>query len=215
MAGAVKIYDDRQKAAVDLNVRRATYVELLAEIQLRVSKLQDADSQLNGFIGTGTNFNEASPLPGSGPRRAAFERKSFDTGKAEADILSGRGKYVPTDPVYANIDLLTLMARLENLGGVPDLYAGSLRLLRVLDAPSDVLWLFVRAYLPLLQDFVIRRHLLHSSGNLPLPAGVELTSEQKKFLGIRNPKPGEMEALQRKNDVLQRRIKDAFTVEKM
>lgn len=214
LAGALKIYDDRQRAAADLDLRRASYVELLAEIQLRVSRLDEADARLNEFITDGRDKNGATPLPKTGPRRAEFERTSIEVGKLEAEILAGRGTYLPTAPAYANVDMLTLASRLEHLGGVPDYYAGSLRMLRVLDAPSEILWIFVRAYMPMLREFVVRRHLLYTSGELPLPAGGELTAEQKRFLGIRKPRPGELEELIRTTNAHLEKLQKDLRIEK-
>lgn len=206
IGGGAKLYSDRQSAAVEVAGRRAEYVELLAELQRRVSRLQDADGRLDRFIGAANSPGALRKVPEPWPQRAAFERESALVGAAEADILAGRGSYAPTAPAYAGIDLLTLAARLERVGGVPDLQLGALRLLRTLDADPDVLWLFVRAHRPMLERFVVSRHLLQVEGELPLPAGAALTPRQKAMLDIPRPKPGDLERLRRENDVLHARL---------
>lgn len=206
IGGGAKLYADGQSAAAEVAGRRAEYVELLAELQRRVSRLKDADGRLDRFIGAADSPEALRKVPEPWPQRAAFERESALVGAAEADILAGRGSYVPTAPAYAGIDLLTLAARLERVGGVPDLQLGALRLLRTLDADPEVLWLFVRAHRPMLERFVVSRHLLHVEGDLPLPAGAALTPRQEAVLDIPRSKPGDLQRLRRENDVLHARL---------
>jgi hypothetical protein len=201
LAGGAKIYTDRQAAAIELVERRADYVELLTELQQRVSQLLQADGELNKFLGEGAELKGAKRMPDKGPVRAEFERMSEEIGKRESEILSGGGHYVPTAPAYANVHFLTLAARLERLGGVPDIQMGALRLLPVLQADPSILWIFVRAYGPMMQKFVISRHLLYTRGELPLPVGAELTERQEAVLGFpADMSDEEFEALKRRTN---------------
>lgn len=204
IGGGAKIYTDRQAAAADLETRRSQYVEMLAEYQHRISDLVHVDSELDAFIGEGVKFETKEPL--TNKRHREFETASERVGKQEADILAGRGTYVATAPAFANMSLLSLTARMERLAGIPDLQFGSLRLLSTLDVPPDVLWLFVRSYLPMMMQFGVSRHLLYTNGELPLKRGASLTNRQEAVLGIPDPKPGDLERLQRKTDELNKRL---------
>ena len=213
IAGGAKLYADRQAAAAELSARRDRYVELLAEIQHRVGMLQQADGLLDPFIGSGEGFEAMKPVPEPWPLRAAFDRACLKAGRIEADVLAGRGGYVPTAPAFAGTDMLTLAARLERLGRVPDLQLGSIRMIGLLSVPPDGLWLFVRAYMPTLMRFVASRHLLNVDGQLPLPAGAVLTVRQEAMLGIPQVHPGDLERIERENDRLfaqvDRKLRDA------
>ena len=121
MAGIAKLYNDRQVEAADLETRRTAYVELLAEYQHRVSFLMDADAELNGYIGEGLKFTRGKQLSENGPDRRKWERVSEEVGQKEHNILRATGDYVPTTPVFARVDLLTLAARIERTGGIPDI----------------------------------------------------------------------------------------------
>lgn len=202
IAGSAKLYADRQAAAAELSARRDRYVELLAEVQHRVAILQQADGLLDPFIGTGEAFNAMKPVPEPWPRRAAFDRACLKAGRMEADVLAGRGSYVPTAPAFAGVNMLTLAARLERLGGVPDLQLGSIRMIGLLNAPPDVLWLFVRAFMPTFMQFVASRHLMNVDGQLPLPAGAVLTVRQEAMLGIPQVHHGDLERMERESDRL-------------
>lgn len=214
IVGALKAHDDNRAAAVDRDTRRAAYVELLAELQLRVSRLREADSRLDEFLGEGPELKGAKPMPATDPRREAFEKASAGVGREQADILGGRGNYVPTAPAFENMDFLTLAARLEHIGGGPDINLSALRLLRGLDASPDVLWLFVRAYLPILQDFVVRRHVLYTNGRMPLVRGAKITETLEQSLGIPDSEPGELEKLQRQNDALHDKLQKSLEAPK-
>lgn len=109
-------------------------------------------------------------VPANGSVRRAFERACEEAGGREADVLAGRGGYVPTAPEFANVDFLTLAARLDRLGRVPDILLGALRLIRTLDTPRDILWIFVRAYRPMMEEFVVARPVMYTDSQLPLPA---------------------------------------------
>ncbi len=128
----------------------------------------------------------------------------------EQDVLQGRGKYVPTAPEFAGVHFLTLAARMERVGGIPDIQLGALRLIRTLDVEPDLLWLMVRAYSPMIQKFGVVRHVLYSKGELPLPRGEVLTQRQEDVLGFPRLKPGDLERAKRESDLMHARLQSAL-----
>lgn len=213
IAGGAKLYSDAQAEAADLETRRGTYIELLAEFQRRTSMLLQADGELNPFIGEGRNFEGARPIPVAGPLRREWEKISADVGRKELEILRGTGSYVPTSPAFAGVDFLTIAARMERTAGVPDIQLGALRMLGLLEAPPEMLWLFVRAYLPIIQQFAVSRHMMYTNGTLPLPRGRALTKAQEAALGFPNPKPGDLERLMKETDRLHNEVQRKLTGE--
>jgi hypothetical protein len=192
-AGGTIIYSSLRSQAEELQNRRAEYIVLLAEYQHRVSTLIDADSQLDPYIGEGLTFKGGKKIPDCGPLREQWEKLSTKVGRRERDILRGQGDYVPTTPKFRGVDFLTLGAQIEQVGGVPDIQLGALRLIRTLDWPPEILWLNVRAYIPMMLKFGVARHMLYTNGQLPLPRGTSLTRRQEAALGFPDVKPGDLE----------------------
>lgn len=183
LAGGAKVYSDHQAERADMEVRRDAYVDMLAEYEQRVSLLTSADGELDELVGEGPSFRGRSKIPDSGPLRELLDRRTLEVGQREMAILKGSGEYIPTTPAFKNVDLLTLGARMEHTAGIPDIQLGSLRIIRTLDTPPDILWLMVRAHLPMVQQFAATRHLMFTNGQLPLPRGESLTKRQERILG--------------------------------
>jgi hypothetical protein len=200
------LYGYHRIELADLESRRSTYVDLLAEYEHRVSQLSDADSELNRFIGEGPTFENAKHIPECGLERDEWDQTSATVGRKEQDILRGVGSYVPTAPQFRDIDFLTLSARMERVAGIPDYQLGGVRLIRTLDWPPEVLWLTVRAYLPTMVQYGVSRHLMYTDGQLPLARGASLTKRQEAILGIPDVKPGDVERLHKENERLHARI---------
>ena len=192
-AGGTLIYSSWRTQAEELQDRRAEYVVLLAEYQSRVSLLMDADNELDAYVGEGLTFEGGKKIPACGPLREEWEKVSAKVGMKERDILRGQGGYAPTSPRFRGVDFLTLGAQLEHVGGVPDIQLGALRLIRTLDWPPEILWLNVRAYLPMMLKFGVARHMLYTNGQLPLPRGASLTKRQEAVLGFPDVNPGDLE----------------------
>ena len=133
-----------------------------------------------------------------------------DRGRYETRNITGRGRYVPTNSEFAGVDFLTLAARIERVGGIPDIQLGALRLLRTLDWPPEVLWLNVRAYLPILTNFGVTRHMLYTDGQLPLPRGASLT-RQEAVLGIPDIKPGDLDKIRLKTHRLTKKLESELS----
>lgn len=164
LAGGAKIYSDRQADQANIELRRDAYVDMIAEYEQRVSLLSEADGRLDEFVGAGRNFKGGRHIPSTGPARREFEHLSLKVGTRELAILKGNGGYTPTTPEFANIDMLTLASRMERTAGIPDIQLGSLRVIRTLDAPPEILWLMVRAHLPMMQEFAVTRHTMFTNG---------------------------------------------------
>ena len=212
LGGGAKIYADRQSALAELDTRRAAYVEMLAEYQRRVSLLSHEDARLEPFIGTADEMLAGRVRPLVESKRCQFETLSKAVGEKQEDILLGRGSYKPTAPIFSELDILTLAARMEQTAGVPDIQLGGLRLIRTLDAPPEILWIMVRSYLPMLKQFGVSRHMLNVNGELPLIRGQQLTDRQERVLGFLELKPSDVDRAlhraRRKSDELNAKLRE-------
>ena len=187
--GVAKLYSDRQVAAAERVTRRSELSKLLVEYEYRVSQLMFADGRLDPFLGDGPGITRKTKATDA--ERKKFEPVAVEVGKSEIAILRGTPPYVPSDPVYANVSLLAIAARLEDTAGIPDLQIGSFRQLGMLDVEPDIVWLFVRAQLSELMMFGTTRHRLLVRGDLPFPTEHELTDAEERALGWPDFKPGE------------------------
>lgn len=199
IGGGAKLYSDQQEIVRDQVARRSTLSTLLVEYRNRLSALESLDAELSDYLGPGPGITKVEQ-PFTETRRAAFEKLSLNVGRREVEVIQGRGHYVPTSPSFANVNIQVVAAQIEDAAGIPNLYAGSLQLLGVLNADANVIWIFIRAYVPLMTEFYVNRHMMTINGELPLPKGAELTAAQETKLGIPQPKPGELERLKKESD---------------
>lgn len=207
LAGAAKVYSDRQVERADIESRRDEYVDMLAEYEQRVSLLTGADGELNDLVGEGPHFEGRKKIPQSGPLRELLDRKTVEVGKVESMILKGNGTYAPTTPAFKDVDLLTLAARMERTAGIPDIQLGSLRIIGTLDTPPDLLWIMVRAHLPMMQQFAATRHMMFTDGQLPLARGASLSEKQERILGYPERNSLTPEQMAAKSDRIREKLK--------
>lgn len=193
---AWKVWDIHREDERDFASRKAVYSKLLTEYRHRMNALAAADDSL------GWAFDSHGP---SAPKidlhdpamQARWDRESASAGRAETDVLAGRGSYVPTSPDYAGVSLLTLADEIEEATGTPDPMVQVQRLLGFLDAPPKVLWLYVHAERPMLETFGRSREVLAMTGELPLRHGSSLTSRQEQVMGIPTGTAAEVAAMKR------------------
>ncbi|WP_454884904.1 hypothetical protein [Sphingomonas oryzagri] len=208
IAGGGKIYADRQADARELDTRRSAYAKLLTEYEHRVSDLGIADGCLDPELGEGPTLKGIKPIPKTGPARDRWTRLSLAVGKQESDILRGRGSYAPTDPAFEGMSFEAVAIQMETLGGVPDIQVGAMRLFGALDSGPDVVWLFVRSWLPMMRQVSVSRHMMFADGRLPFRRGHAPTEAEQKSLGFPDMKPGDLERLERQTDALHAQIQN-------
>ena len=210
IGGGAKLYADHQEDVREQTTRRSTLSNLLVEYRQRLSDLERLDAELNKYLGDDPRVT-AAIRPVNEAERREFEALSKRVGKREQEIIRGNGTYVPTSPSFANVNIQVIASQIEDSAGVPNLQSGAIQLLGFLNTEPDVLWLFVRAYLPMMTEFYVSRHMMTLSGELPLARGAQLTEDQEKRLGIPRPAPGDLERIMRENDALHANVQEALT----
>lgn len=210
VAGGGKIYSDYKAEVAERAARRPQLGKLLMEFRHRVSELEQADRLLDPHLGPSPRVDGGKPAnERTCADQRAFEKLSLIVGRKEQDIIRGGKSYMPTAPEFSGTNMLIIGSQIDQLAEIPDISMTTLGLFEFLDTEPSVLWIFTRAYMPLMNDFVTSRHVLYTMGFLPLKPGVTLNPAQEKLLGIPQPKPGDLERLQRKNDNLSRRLDKA------
>jgi hypothetical protein len=199
LSGVAKLYSDHQDAEKEMVVRRGVYAKLLTEFEHRVSALSNEDISLDPYLGEGLNFRKTK-MPDHGPERQRWDKAQLLIGQREVDIIQGRGSYVPSLPEYAGMNLQAIAVQLEDVGGVPDIQMGGIRLMGALDSGKEVVWLFVRSWLPIMRQVTASRHLMYSDGRIPFPRGHVVTASEERALGIPEFHPGDLERLEKEND---------------
>lgn len=204
-AVAVALHSQAQEAAKDDIERRASLTALLVEYRKRLSALEEADSELGlPEIIEGVPRLLITKLTDS--ERLLFERKADEVGKRQREIIHGSGHYVPTSPVYANLNMQAIEAQIDQVAGIPPVQSGGLQLLGLLNFDASTLWLWVHGALPQMRTFYVGRQMLLINGELPLARGVQLTRGQERRLGFPQPAPGDLEKLQKENDERHERL---------
>jgi hypothetical protein len=207
IGGIAAIYNQRQNDLQDQAARRPVLGKLLTEYQHRVSDLSEADSQLNEQLGPSGTFDRARKLDRSDSVAAArWDKLIEQVSNREWAVLLGRSPYVSTAPEFGGVSFLNIASQIDNVAGIPDLQFGSLRMIGVLETPPPATWLFVRSQMPSLIRWGAGRQLLYIDQTLPLRRGDRLNIIQEKQLGIVQPKPGELERLQRENNELTQQV---------
>lgn len=211
ISGGAKLYVDHQEALKDRSARRAVMSDLMVEYRQRLSALEDLDSQLNPWLGEGAELKGIKPM--SEAERPKWEAASKKIGRAEQEVIQGAGNFKPSAPAFANVNMQVITTRIEGAAGIPDLQAGTLQMLGVLNTDPEILWIFVRAYQPMMRQYYVGRHMLMLNGELPLLDGKNLTVRQENVLGIPQPKPGDLEKAMKESDrvhaELQKTLKEA------
>lgn len=211
LAGSAKIYTDHQEATKDRNARRSTLSSLLVEYRQRLSALESLDGELNEFLGEGPKMRGPYGRPMTDAKRKIFELRSKEIGKREWDVIRGSGAYVATAPAYANINLQTIAAQIDDVAEIPTVQSAPIQMLGFLNADPDILWIFVRAYLPEMRTFYVGRLWLTMNGQLPLGRGETPTAQQERVLGFPDVQPGDIERLQKENDALHAEVQAKLT----
>ena len=200
---AAKVYADKQEAIRDQVERRTTISNLLVEYRQRLWALEEADAQLAPWLGDGPGLSRIKRVTDT--ERAVLTPLSVKVGSAERDVIRGSGTYTASSQAYANVNLQVIATQIELAAGIPDRQAGALQLIGFLNAEPDILWLFVRTYLPHMNEFYVKRYMLVVSRQLPLLRGEELTTQLEIVLGIPQPKPGDLEWAMKESDRLHKR----------
>jgi hypothetical protein len=207
IGGSAALYRQYQSDLQDQAERRAVMGKLLTEYQHRVSELGAADSELNEQLGPSGTFDHARKLDRSDHLGATrWDKLTEKVSKAEWAVLLGHSPYAATAPEYERVSFLNVASQIDNAAGIPDLQFGTLKMIGILDAPPPATWLFVRSQMPSLVQWGTGRHLLYINQTLPLRRGQKLNSTQERQLGIVQPKPGELQRLERENDLLAERV---------
>jgi len=199
IGGAVKWYDSHQNAVEDQTARRSKLAHLLTEYQHRISTLGSLNSRLD--LPSPTSAATQKKLDPCSAEYRAFERLSGDIGRQEWNVIRGQGIYVPTAPQFKGVNIQAIAAEIEDTAGIPDVQLGSIRMLGLLNADPDIIWVFVAGHLPEMEKFGITRHLLYVSGEIPLLRGNSLTVRQQRMLGFPEPQPDDA---RRRTDIMQR-----------
>jgi hypothetical protein len=199
IGGIGKLYTDHQNAVQDQTARRSTMSNLLVEYRQRLSALEALDSQLDGALGAGPGITRTSKV--SEVERKSFEKLSEKIGLLEQDVIKGVGTYTASAPAYDRVNMQAIASQIEDAAGIPNLQAGGIQLLGLLNTESSVLWLFVRAYLPMFEQFYVSRYMMVVNRQLPLVQGDVLSRKQEAILGIPQLKPGELNKLMKENDI--------------
>lgn len=130
---------------------------------------------------------------------------------AKQQVIRGTGSYVPTSPTFANVNILLIGSQIEDAAAIPNLQNGAIQFLGFLNTEPSLLWIFVRAYLPMMTEFYVGRHLMTVNGELPLARGRGLTVQQERRLGIPQPSPGDLERARKKSEAAHAELQEALS----
>lgn len=204
LGGGATLYADHRADLKDQSERRAAMTNLLVEYRQRLSALEVLDGQLDPWLGEGPGISKGQAANDDGQ----FDRASRSIGIKQLNVIRGAAGYVPSAPAYANVNLQAISAQIELNAGIPDRQGGALQLIGLLNAEPEIQWIGVRAWLPLMSDFYVRRHMLVVSRQLPLLPGRTLSLAQEMALGIPQPKAGELARIRAQSDERHRKLQN-------
>ena len=160
IASIARSYTNRDLRAKQVSERRDHLDTALNELQQRLTYLESADRSWKDRCG----YVKASII--------------------EWDAVTGRGKYIPTVPTYANVNIAVLLTEADRNSGGWDPTLGAVRELGLFSEEPPRTALFIRDRLPWLSKYVFSHMLAVSIGTLPLADGAEMPADLQRQLGI-------------------------------